>query len=79
MGMFDIVRVSGIECWNCGEELEDFQTKDTDCTMTPVEFWQCDSFYTSCHNCVAWNEFRYPDHLKQTRKLEDYELVKEPW
>ena len=55
MGIFDNVRHE-MECPNCGRLVDDFQTKDDDCVLLNLEFWEVDNFYTFC-TCGVWIEF----------------------
>ena len=56
MGMYDNVDYKA-DCSECGTPLSDFQTKDTDCTLSTVSVYECRNFYTSCDSCGSWNEF----------------------
>lgn len=57
MGMFDYVEFQ-TKCPTCGEILTGFQSKDGECIMTTIPYWEVDHFYTSCWNCRTWVEFR---------------------
>lgn len=50
--MFDYVNFK-IACPNCGHEVREFQTKDTECCLHTVEYWETSYFYSACDNCEA--------------------------
>jgi hypothetical protein len=52
MGTFDWVNFK-VPCPKCGREVENFQSKDGDCLLSNLEFWQVDNFYSYCDNCEA--------------------------
>ena len=56
--MFDYVKFKAM-CWNCGESLDEFQTKDGDCNLRWIlpKRIPSGSFYASCFKCKAWNEY----------------------
>ena len=56
MGMFDWVVGLTIKCPNCGKDVTDFQTKDTECTLSRVSYEKVDNFHTSCDACGQWIE-----------------------
>lgn len=58
MGMFDYVNVS-MPCPNCGEVIEQFQSKDAACELDTVEPDGLQCFYDYC-GCGAWVEFSRP-------------------
>ena len=58
MGMFDYVNFE-MPCPNCGETLNRFQTKDSECTMDTVEPDGIGNFYALC-KCKHWVEFSRP-------------------
>lgn len=60
MSLYDSVKFKA-NCWKCGKELSDFQTKDGECLMkliTPKEIG-LGTFYSMCldQKCNAWNQF----------------------
>lgn len=57
MGMFDYVRYSA-PCYKCGHTLNEWQSKDHDCSLDTVEPTQVSRFYTACPKCRAWNEYK---------------------
>ena len=67
MGMFDYVNFK-MPCPRCGEELKNFQSKDSDCYMGTVEPESVCRFYGSCE-CGAWVEF------ERARKMEEKRAV----
>ena len=78
MGMFDYVKYEA-KCFNCGADLSNFQTKDTECRLDLVEPEYCtyEGFYTNCDACNTWNEFITENgkiRLKQKNEIPDYLL-----
>jgi hypothetical protein len=62
MGMFDYVKLK-IKCPFCGEEIKNFQTKDTGCNLCEVEPQDIPfegEFYSDCNSCGLWVQFRRP-------------------
>lgn len=55
MGLFDSVHFS-MACPNCGEHLDDFQTKDSR-DLNVIEPDGIGKFYSSYRKCKAWVEF----------------------
>ena len=56
MGMFDWVNIK-VLCPKCGRKIEDFQSKDGDCMLECLEFWQVDNFYSYCIDCDAMIDY----------------------
>ena len=78
MGMYDIVKFE-TQCPECGETLNDFQTKETDCTLSVVEPFDAEIFYTSCPKCNAWVDVKLSDtgsKLKKTMLAALYEQLR---
>ena len=50
MGMFDWVKFK-TRCPECGSEITGFQSKDGECILDCIEFWQVGYFYSSCDQC----------------------------
>ena len=50
MGMFDLIKLK-TKCPECGSEISGFQSKDGDCMLDCLEFWQVNNFYSSCDHC----------------------------
>jgi hypothetical protein len=76
MGMFDYVNVPITGCPYCGKEgLTDWQSKDGDCLLVTVEYWEVDNFYTHCDFCRLLVEY-VRTVPKQPIPLEYYELKK---
>jgi hypothetical protein len=68
--MFDYVNFE-MPCPNCGETLNRFQTKDSECTMDTVEPDGIGNFYALC-KCKHWVEFsrpRPPGHMPREKPL----------
>lgn len=83
MGMYDNVNYKA-DCFNCGEPLSGFQTKDTDCSLSTVQPEECtdQGFYTDCHKCHAWNEYiaepmKVNIRLKRQDELNFYQRLEE--
>ena len=62
MGLYDHIRIS-IACFNCGQQLTDWQTKDGPCAMQNLLLTDipAGTFYGICHpniGCGAWNEYK---------------------
>lgn len=57
MGMFDHVTYSA-PCFNCGEILTEWQSKDGPCTLATLHPSQVEHMYANCGRCNAWNEYR---------------------
>ena len=74
MGMFDYIRYV-MDCPKCGAEMDSFQSKDGDCCLSTLEFWEVNNFYDSCDKCEAWVEFDLKHREK--RGIEDYKMTVE--
>ena len=73
MGIFDYVNFE-MDCPQCGEPLKDFQTKDGNCYLNRVEFWEVDHFYDNCESCDTWVEFNRKKPMAP-QPIEDYEMT----
>ena len=80
MGMFDDVKLE-IKCPECGEVVNRFQSKDGECVLAELDFWEVDNFYDYCEKCGAFIEFTLKDagyrKLQEVRKsftLADYDM-----
>jgi predicted RNA-binding Zn-ribbon protein involved in translation (DUF1610 family) len=73
MGMYDNIRTPDIKCPHCGEVVTGFQSKDADCALDTLDYWEVDNFYTSCVSCGTWLEF-YRKTPRQYLPIEAYEL-----
>ena len=56
MGMFDNIKFK-TKCPNCGNEVDDFQSKDGGCNLNTLNYWDVDNFYSSCDKCGTWIEY----------------------
>ncbi len=68
--MFDYVDIK-IKCPACGEVIEEFQTKSTNCLLESVDPLKqmVINFYSECPYCGVWVEGYYnPKEIK----IEDY-------
>ncbi len=84
MGMFDWVDIK-IPCPKCGKDVEGFQSKDKDCNLDCLEFWEVDNFYSYCDYCGIMVDYHLKDEIKNKIKklvedvrkdltVNDYEL-----
>ena len=73
MGMFDHIKLT-IKCPKCGNLVSNFQTKNNDCTMASLEFWQVDHFYSNCDNCDIWIEFNLKREAREKFTIGDYDI-----
>ena len=67
MGMFDMVNFD-MKCPECGELLNDFQTKDLNRCLQIVEIDDIYNFYTFCKNCKLWIEFNREKPKRKRKK-----------
>lgn len=82
MGMFDyITDVPLTNCRKCGTALIGWQSKDRDCTLSEIPYWEVDYFYTLCEakvdgqKCGEWHEYvRKRPNPRPRVPIEDYEL-----
>lgn len=65
MGMFDYIDFE-MKCPNCGELVDDFQSKDSACWMDTISPFDVLNFYSSCKKCGTWIEFNKRD-IKSTQ------------
>ncbi len=72
MGMYDDIETPKIACPVCGKILTGFQSKDGDCSLSALQFYQVNNFYTSCKNCETWVEFNRK--IPPKSPLSDYEM-----
>ena len=40
-----------MNCPRCKKDMGEFQSKDGDCGMETLDWWEVDNFYTSCEHC----------------------------
>lgn len=73
MGMFDYVNFE-INCPVCSSKVTGFQSKDKNCDLLCLEFWQVDNFYSSCDKCGAWIEFNIKEEVRKRFTINDYEM-----
>ena len=62
MGMYDSVKVV-MDCPNCDNKLDDFQSKDGNCTLSLINPNSVDNFYDYCKSCGTWIEFTRNDEV----------------
>jgi hypothetical protein len=71
--MFDYIKTPELLC-ECGEKLTGFQSKDGECSLLELDYWQVDNFYTSCNSCnkrVTYSRFNDKPYVP----ISDYEQV----
>ncbi|MDP2363160.1 MAG: hypothetical protein Q8M94_05260 [Ignavibacteria bacterium] len=73
MGMFDNINYT-MKCPKCGHLVGNFQSKDKGCSLTELELWQVDNFYSFCHNCETWIEFNLKKESRKKFTIDDYEM-----
>lgn len=56
MGIFDYVNFK-CKCPKCGEPITDFQTKNSGCSFSMLEYYEVDNFYSNCDKCNLWVDF----------------------
>lgn len=72
MGMYDEIKYE-MNCPTCGKIVKNFQSKDRNCLLENLDYWEVNCFYTSCYWCNTWIEF----NLKGKRPfipITDYEM-----
>jgi len=55
--MFDYIKDFSVECPECGNIVEGFQTKEGPGTLSFLPTESVNSFYSSCDNCNEWIEY----------------------
>lgn len=73
MGMYDNINYT-ITCPKCGHLVYHFQSKDKGCSLSNLEFWQVDNFYSYCDNCETWIEFNLKEEVRKRFTIKDYEM-----
>ncbi len=84
MGMFDWINIK-LPCPKCGKEIEGFQSKDGECLLDCLEFWQVDNFHSYCNNCKAMVDYTLKrdtkkkiresiENMRKALTIDDYEL-----
>lgn len=77
MSMFDWIKFK-TTCPKCGENVNGFQSKDKECLLDELEFWEVDNFYTSCFKCKTWIEYFIKSTAQTTARsrltIDDYDL-----
>jgi hypothetical protein len=78
MGMFDyITGVPEVKCRKCGEPVTHWQSKDGECHLMKLAFWEVQNFYSACSKCKTWHEFRCktPPLPRPKKPFSDFELI----
>lgn len=70
MGMFDEIHDFTMECPQCKEPLNNFQTKDGDPSLEDVSFKTISKFYALCKRCGSFVTFT----RKPANSIDDYEM-----
>lgn len=73
MGMFDYVEIT-VKCPNCNVKINPFQTKEKDCFLRTLNFWEVDYFYAGCKNCETYIEFTLSHRPNRKLSLKDYNM-----
>lgn len=73
MGMFDYVNVT-LPCFKCSTIVTGFQSKDGDCQLHTLEYWQVDNFYTKCDNCNTWINYTINRSLRPYLDISAYSV-----
>ena len=71
MGIYDDVKFE-MECPNCKNKVNDFQSKDGACRMHTLDFWEVNNFYSSCPHCNTWIEFTIKQRPNRRLTIKDY-------
>lgn len=74
--MFDYVKLK-TKCPDCGSEVSGYQTKDLDCSLSEVNFWECTRFYSSCDKCHSWIEYEKVSDVSFDELLKTHFKLKE--
>ena len=56
MGMYDNIKLE-VACSSCGAMVSGFQSKDGGCTLSELDYWEVNNFYSSCSKCGLWIEY----------------------
>lgn len=74
--MFDWIKRFDAKCPECNENFsaEGFQSKDGDCRLDSLNYWEVDTFYGDCPHCKSWIEFK---KFKDMNVLDNYKIVPE--
>lgn len=73
--MFDYIKPFQATCPRCNEvvRFEGFQSKDGECLMKYLNFWEVDYFYGTCPKCGVWVNFERK--RKDIVPIEEYEAT----
>ena len=74
MGTYDNINLE-IKCPSCGHKIDNFQSKDKDCVMSTLKFWQVDEFHTICNNCDIFIKYTLKEDVRSKFTLDDYKLI----
>lgn len=69
--MYDYVKFR-MECPNCNRLVDDFQSKDRERILNTLEFWEVNTFYSSCKNCGTWIEF---NRIMKPCSIDEYKMT----
>lgn len=72
MGLYDYINFK-MNCPRCKKDMGEFQSKDGDCGMETLDWWEVDNFYTSCEHCRTWVEFTLGKRPNRKLKISDYD------
>ncbi len=71
MGMFDYVDFE-CKCPQCGTKVDGFQSKDGDCSLSKIDFFMVDNFYSSCPKCGLLLQFTLYNRKNKKVVIDDY-------
>lgn len=57
MGMYDSVNAPPKPCHKCGNELNEWQSKDGPCVLDLIELNEVDVYYNYCWKCRTMNTY----------------------
>jgi hypothetical protein len=73
MGLYNLVKFS-TKCPKCGELISDFQTKDGTLSLSEVEFYEVDNFYSFCENCGTSLDYTLKPEIRKLITIDYYNL-----
>ena len=56
MGMYDDI-IFEDTCPTCGSKVTGFQSKDAECNLDKLNYWEVRNFYAPCRKCKTWIEY----------------------
>jgi len=74
MGMFDYINI-GIECPECKNKVNDFQSKDGPCSLLTLDLWEIDHCYCLCGNCGSWIDLVLKPMERSKFSIDNYTIL----